>query len=281
MMVSHAESSLFDRLHGHPLIIAHRGYRACFPENTHCAFAASVGRCGMIELDVRLSADNLAVVFHDHVLGRTSDAVNVSAAFGLHSLAVHDWRFDQLSQLDVGSWFIAADPFGSIHQGLVERSRLLACMPQRLPSLPQVLRWAVTTNMPLNIELKDMGTPRLNQTLVTVVVHDVATATIEQLVVLSSFNHTILRLCRRLAPHLATAALQEGSHPSDLIPYLHTLGVIAYHPADQITDAELITAVRSAGLHVNVFTVNDPDRQRQLFAAGATGIFTDYPNSYL
>ncbi|MGD9950544.1 MAG: hypothetical protein AB7U29_18995, partial [Desulfobulbus sp.] len=28
-----------------PLIIAHRGYRACFPENTLLAFNRSVGRC--------------------------------------------------------------------------------------------------------------------------------------------------------------------------------------------------------------------------------------------
>lgn len=278
MIASSAQRSPFDRFQGKPLIIAHRGYRACYPENTLCAFAASLGLCGMIELDVRLSSDNVAVVFHDRMLGRTSNAAAGAAQFGLQSLAVHDWHFVQLSLLDVGSWFVAADPFGAIRQGLVERSRLLACMPQRLPSLRRVLSWAVNSDMPLNVELKDMGSERLNEALVAEVLRDVAAAGADHLVVLSSFNHTALRVCRLLAPHLGVAALQEGSHPPDLIPYLHSLAVCAYHPADQIVDAPLVQALRDAGLAVNVFTVNDPVRQRQLFAAGVTGIFTDYLN---
>lgn len=278
MIASSAQSSPFDRFQGQPLIIAHRGYRACYPENTLCAFAASLGRCGMIELDVRLSSDNVAVVFHDRMLGRTSDAAPVAAQSGLKSLAVHDWHFVQLSLLDVGSWFVAADPFGALRQGLVERSRLQACMPQRLPSLRRALSWAVDNNMPLNIELKDMDSDLLNQALVAEVVRDVAIANADHLVVLSSFNHTILRICRWLAPQLAVAALQEDSHPPDLISYLHSLAVCAYHPVDQIVDAPLVHALRDAGLRVNVFTVNNPVRQRQLFAAGATGIFTDYLN---
>ena len=278
MIASSAFSSPFDRFQGQPLIIAHRGYRACYPENTLCSFAASLGRCGMVELDVRLSADGVVVVVHDELLGRTSDAAKVAARLGMQSLAVRDWGLHQLGQLDVGSWFVAADPFGAIRQGLVERSSLLACMPQRLPSLHQVLHWAVSNDMPLNIELKDMGAERLNEALVDGVVRDVAVAGAGHLAVLSSFNHTALRICRRIAPHLAVAALQEGSHPSDLIPYLHSLAVCAYHPADQIVDAPLIRAVRGAGLRVNVFTVNDPVRQSELFAAGATGLFTDYLN---
>ena len=51
-----------------PLIIAHRGFRACFPENTPLSFAQSLGRCDMIELDVRLSRDDQVVVFHDEGL---------------------------------------------------------------------------------------------------------------------------------------------------------------------------------------------------------------------
>lgn len=276
MIDRRAPNNPFDRYHGQSLFIAHRGYRACYPENTLCAFAASLGHFAMVELDVQLSADGLAVVFHDQMLDRTSNAILVAAELGLQTLAAHDWHFVQLSQLDVGSWFVADDPFGAIRQGLVERSHLLGCMPQRLPSLLRVLSWAVHSDMPLNIELKDMGTSRLNDALVAEVVRDITTAGADHLVVLSSFNHTILRICHWLAPNLAIAALQEGFHPPDLISYLHSLAVCAYHPADQIVDASLIHAIRSAGFRINVFTVNDPVRQRKLFAAGVTGIFTDY-----
>ncbi|QQG66274.1 glycerophosphodiester phosphodiesterase [Desulfobulbus oligotrophicus] len=276
MKTDGGKHSLFDQFERHPIIIAHRGHRACFPENTLCAFAASLGRCDMIELDVRLSADGVAVVFHDQLLWRTSDAVAKAFEVDQRSLAVHDWRYVQLSQLDVGSWFLETDPFDTIEQGRVDRRELLALMPQRLPSLRRVLYWAVTNNMPLNIEIKEMGTTRLNEALVAEVIHDVAVTATGQQVVLSSFNHSMLRMCQWLAPHLATAALQEGSHPPDLLSYLQNLGVCAYHPSDQIVDADLIHVVRSIGIRVNVFTVNDVLRQRQLFAAGATGFFTDY-----
>lgn len=47
-------------------IFAHRGYSECYPENTMLAFskALEIGVDG-IETDVRLSADNKAVLFHD------------------------------------------------------------------------------------------------------------------------------------------------------------------------------------------------------------------------
>jgi len=269
----------FDRLAPGPLIIAHRGFRACFPENTLAAFGASLGRCGMIELDVRLSRDGVAVVVHDRLLTRISNAAQVAAGLGLTSLAVCDWRLDQLRRLDAGSWFLQADPFGTLTDGIADRGRLRTMLPQRIASLREVLAWAVFHRMPLNIELKDLENARLNEQLATAVVREVARARAGALVLLSSFNHSLLRFCRGLAPAIATAALQEGRHPSDLIDSLRSLGVCAYHPSDALADSAVIRAVRAAGLHVNVFTVNDPVRQRQLFAAGTTGIFTDFPDN--
>ncbi len=53
------------------LVIAHRGFSAKYPENTMTAFAQAL-RAGadMIEMDVRLSADRKAVVYHDADLKR-------------------------------------------------------------------------------------------------------------------------------------------------------------------------------------------------------------------
>lgn len=52
-------------------IIAHRGYSASFPENTLLAFQEAI-KAGvwMIETDVRLSADEVAMIFHDSSLRR-------------------------------------------------------------------------------------------------------------------------------------------------------------------------------------------------------------------
>lgn len=54
-----------------PLVIAHRGSAGKEPENTLIAFDKAIqGKCNVIELDVRLTADYVPVVFHDSNLER-------------------------------------------------------------------------------------------------------------------------------------------------------------------------------------------------------------------
>lgn len=267
---------LFDRLGPGSLRIAHRGDRARRPENTLCAFRACLGRSPMIEVDVQQCADGAVVVVHDRSLARTSDAARLRRIVGAPGLLVRDWRLDQLRRLDLGSWFLVADPFGSLQSGRADRLVLQTLMPQRILTLEELLAWAMAQDMALNIELKDQHEPRANERLATAVTRLVRAADAGQRVVLSSFNHAVLRVCRGLAPEIAIAALQEDSHPPDLVPYLRTLGACAYHPADDLVDEALIRVLREGGLHVNVFTVNDPVRQRELFAWGATGVFTDW-----
>ena len=272
-----AACDFFSRFANRPLIIAHRGYRACYPENTLCAFDRSLGRSDMVELDVQLSADGTAVVFHDRELARTSNAALLAPELGLTSLALPDWSLAQLRRLDVGSWFLAADPFATINAGMADGNVLRDLTPQTLPTLAETLAWAVDNQMPLNVELKDMENVRLNEALVARVVADVRAANGCGLALISSFNHDALRSCRRTAPEIAIAALQEGVHPPNLTSYLRDLGACAYHPENAMVDQALVASLRAAGFAVNVFTVNDRTRQRQLFAFGVTGVFTDFP----
>lgn len=61
--------------------LAHRGYHdlaAGIPENSRAAFRAAIASGYGIELDVQLSADDQAMVFHDYRLGRlTAEAGDV------------------------------------------------------------------------------------------------------------------------------------------------------------------------------------------------------------
>lgn len=56
-----------------PLLVAHRGYPACYPENTLEGLAAALrlGAC-WVEFDVQLCADGVPVVLHDVTLDRTA-----------------------------------------------------------------------------------------------------------------------------------------------------------------------------------------------------------------
>ena len=55
------------------MLIAHRGLSEWYPENTLIAFEQAI-LCGAdaIEMDVRLSKDNIPVVIHDETLERTT-----------------------------------------------------------------------------------------------------------------------------------------------------------------------------------------------------------------
>ena len=154
--------------------------------------------------------------------------------------------------------------------------RLKPLLPQRIMTLAEMLAWAGGSGMPLNVELKDQQSTTRDEQMVSEVIRMIRAANSQSEVALSSFNHGLLRLCSRLAPEIATAALQSGFNPPNLPTYLQDLAVCAYHPADAITDAPLIRTLRNAGLDVNVFTVNDQTRQEALFSWGACGIFTDF-----
>ena len=80
-------------------ILAHRGASGYAPENTQAAFelACSMG-AAVIETDVRLTRDGVAVLIHDQRVDRTTS--------GSGEVAELDWA--QIARLDAGSWFGSA-----------------------------------------------------------------------------------------------------------------------------------------------------------------------------
>ena len=55
-------------------------------------------------------------------------------------------------------------------------------------------------------------------------------------------------------------------------------GHAALHPYDATVTAELVSACHEAGLLVNVWTVDDPARIRELADIGVDGIVTNVPD---
>lgn len=69
---------------GRRLVIAHRGASAYAPENTLAAFRLGIEQgADALELDVRLSADGVAVVIHDPTLDRTTNQRGAVAEMSL------------------------------------------------------------------------------------------------------------------------------------------------------------------------------------------------------
>jgi glycerophosphoryl diester phosphodiesterase len=77
-------------------IVAHRGFRERYPENTLSAFhAAVISGADSIEMDVHMTADGVLVVHHDYYLGGTNNGSGL----------IYERTFQELKALDAGVWF--------------------------------------------------------------------------------------------------------------------------------------------------------------------------------
>jgi glycerophosphoryl diester phosphodiesterase len=269
--------TFFDNFKSIQLIAAHRGYRAIRPENTFSAFSASVGCCHFIELDIQMSKDFVPVVIHDPTLERTSNAQALYREIDLKTLNISDWTLEQLKTLDVGSWFLDADPFATIANKKISPEEIQQDLPQRIMTLEETLLHPFLRKLPINVEIKDHRGKKQDKHVTETVIEVVRKTESVGRVLISSFNHDYLMIAKTFFPEISVGALQNHSHPPDLIKYLRSLQAVAYHPSDAITDAGLIRHLRAANIGVNVYTVNSKERQKALFAMGATAIFTDFP----
>ncbi len=270
--------TFFDNFSSTELIAAHRGYRGHFPENTLSAFVASIGHCHFLELDIQMSKDDIPMVFHDPTLERTSDAKVQRQQLGLRSLRVGEWTLSQLKHLDAGSWFLHSDPFAAIADGTVTSESIRRLLPQRIPTLEEVLLHPALNKIPINIEIKDHKGQPQHQHIAETVIEVIRKTKAEERVLISSFNHDYLTRVKNSAPKISVGVLQDSKHPEDLLHYLQALRASAYHPSDAIVDRTTVKTLRSAGFGINVYTVNSPERQKKLFEMGVTAIFTDFPN---
>lgn len=258
-----------------PLIIAHRGARSLAPENTIAAARKALEfGADMWELDVGMTADGELLVIHDSTLTRTSNAKKVFPKRRPWSL--HEFTLKELGSLDFGTWFIDEDPFGQIAAGAVSPTEAGRYHGEAAPTLRQALGFTRDRNWRVNAEIKDLrGTPGDPQVVPKVV------ALLEELdmvdrVLVSSFNHGYLKAVRERNPGIVTGALvsKPQSDPESL---LYELGAQAYHPSVTAIRRREITRLRKEGFEVNVWTVNEPKVMRSLIKAGASGIFTDFP----
>ena len=238
------------------LIAAHRGDRSNKPENTLGALISSIGRCDFIEIDVQLTKDLIPVIIHDDTVVRTSNISEIKTFEARAPWRVSDLTFKELQRLNFGSWFNG------------NYAPIL--------TLEKALTFAKEKQLFLNIEIKEMSKTFADEIVLEKIITLIQRTQTEHLILLSSFCHRYLPLCKESTPQIPTAALQAGKHPNDLIPYLQSLKVDAYHPEEKITTREIVERVRDAGFFVNVYTVNDPARQKELFSWGVNGVFTDH-----
>jgi glycerophosphoryl diester phosphodiesterase len=86
---------------------------------------------------------------------------------------------------------------------------------------------------------------------------------------------------RQLAPALPTAlltAVLTDDQVDGLIEQVAAAGHVALHPHHLTVTPHLLGRCREAGLAVNTWTVDEPDRISALAALGVDGVVTNVPD---
>lgn len=235
-----------------PKVIAHRGGKKWAPENTMAAFSKSIA-CGVdgIELDIHKCASGELVVIHDDRVDRTTNGRGL----------VGQMTWEQLKGLDCGSWYDKA--FAA----------------ERLPLLQDVLI-LVDGKVMLNIEIKTcpVDYPGIDDDLLAML----DGYAYPQKIVISSFDHKVLRrihdkLAKAGRPDRYRLAMLGDNLLEGLGAYAKTVGASAWNPSMDCIRKDSMDDARSAGLHVNVWTLNDRADWQRAREMGVSSIITDDP----
>ena len=204
------------------IIEAHRGNSSCAPENTLAAFRQAVALgARWIELDTHLTRDGFPVVIHDGKLERTTTGKG----------AVKDLTADEVRRADAGRWFGAE--FAS----------------ERVPLLTEVLELVQGTATRLNIEIKgEFPAPGMPARIVETV------RPFPQHMV-SSFSLPILLAFRGLDPARTLALIGHGPV---ILAQAKEHGLPWIHAFYRSTNLDVVAGAHTAGIRVNVWTLDDP-----------------------
>ncbi|MEI3612937.1 glycerophosphodiester phosphodiesterase [Pseudogracilibacillus sp. SO30301A] len=230
-------------------IIAHRGASTYAPENTLAAFqkALDQGADG-IELDVRLTKDNVPVICHDATVNRTSNGKGF----------IHNMTLNQLKKLDFGS------TFSKKFKG------------ETIPTLDETLSLIGDKPITIHIELKNG--PVIPKDLERKVLDLVYRHGVEHKVVYSSFDHVSLQRLTNIDPN-AKIGLLFHINLINLFDYIQNTGLHIYsiHPNHFYVTEEMIDEAHERNIEVNIYTVNNRDQAKIYQGLGIDGLITNDP----
>lgn len=233
-----------------PQIIGHRGAAGYAPENTLEGIhtAADMG-VEWVELDVKLTKDEVPIIFHDDTLERTTNG----------SGNVADKTLAEIKELDAGSWF--SDSF----------------MGAAIPTLEEALEVIIDRGLGLNLEIKpcpgrEVETAEAALDVLSQIWDD------HNKLLISSFNHACLETAHGMAEDWHRGLLLPEEFPENWAELADYLKVSSINLNGNDITQEQIESVLSLELPILAYTINDPSRAHILQSWGVHGFFSDEPD---
>ena len=244
--------------------VAHRGGAALAPENTLAAFRNALNfPVDAIELDVHMSRDGHAIVFHDYTVDkRTNGNGNIL-----------DLDFAYLRSLNAAAHFPGGWP-----------------QPEQLPTLREVLDLA-RGRVQVYIEIKQSKRDDVYGSyphIAEAVIAEVRAADMLNQVLVISFDWSILPQIKELEPGVQTGALvsddtwkPQAEYALDTpIEQVTALGCNWINIGTRLFTADMSSAAHQHGLQLGVWTVNSVHEMRRFIKAGVDSITSDRPDFF-
>lgn len=232
-------------------VIGHRGAASYAPENTLEGIhtAADMG-IEWVELDVKLTKDDIPIIFHDEELDRTTNGSGLVA----------ETLYEDIKQLEAGSWF--SDSFAGV----------------KIPTLEEAIEVLIERNMGFNMEIKPC--PGREKETAEIALDMLAQYWDDhERLLISSFQHVCLEVARDMATDWSRGLLIGGEYvPDNWQDMADYLDVKTVNVGADIVTQEMVEQILELDLKPLVYTVNEPFDARKFQGWGVEAMFSDEPD---
>lgn len=215
----------------------------------------------MLELDVVVTKDNVAVVSHDPV---PDPAICSGPKPGT---PIRNLTLEELRAYDCGAKKNPLFPDQVPAPGT------------RIPTLDEVFDLGRGNSVQLNVETKIFpDAPELTpdpQEFTELILNSIRRHALERRVILQSFDPRTLHIMKNLDPAVRRSALFET--PRDWMEVAREFDATMLGPDYRLVTAERVALAHAAGLEVVPWTANRPEDWARLAAAGCDAIISDDP----
>lgn len=281
----------------------HRGARGLMPENTLPGFATALAiGVTTLELDLAVTRDFEVVVIHNPRFEPEIARDSSGEWLDQSSPAINSMTLQQVRSYDVGR----LNPAHKYARRFPEQQSIDGTPVPTLGEVFELVNKSGNQSVGFNIEIKiNPEHPELTlppREFVEEVIKVVRRYNMEKRVTIQSFDWRTLREVQEMTPGIATSYLtanqrwlsnlQTGApgpspwlsgldiddHDGSAARAIKVAGGDAWSSYHKEVDADSIKLAHDLGLQVNVWTVNEAERMRELIAMGVDGIITDYPD---
>ncbi|MBD3189050.1 MAG: hypothetical protein GF308_00315 [Candidatus Heimdallarchaeota archaeon] len=263
-----------------PLVMAHRGDSAQFPENSLQAYQEAYDlNVDVIETDLRMTKDKQIIFFHDAKVDRTTNGKGFVKNYTLH----------ELKKMDQGYWFSVVENEQEIYPF---RGKGL-----KIQSLEEILNRFPDMRFNMDIKDRDSLVPQ-------VLAKKLKQLNAEQRVMIGSFHQRQLQRFRKHSSAPTSAGPLEvwrfrkkinktlKKHPTIINDQNEDLQQKIFHHKlpffalqiplkvaflNLIKTPSFIQLSQLCGIAIHIWTINNLNDMQRLLEWGVDGIFTDKP----